>query len=148
MIRHAKCYIKNYPRPQFVRKEWEDLNGEWSFAFGEEVKECEALFGKLPRKIEVPFTYETKKSGIGDETPHDTVWYARKVTKRAGKRNILNIEGADYLARTRASRWTLPTFCMQGRTCSSSAATICSRPCRCAANSAGFLTTTAAIICR
>ena len=29
MIRHAKCYIKNYPRPQFVREEWEDLNGEW-----------------------------------------------------------------------------------------------------------------------
>ena len=98
MIRHAKCYIKNYPRPQFVRAEWENLNGEWSFAFGEEVKAREALAGKLPRKIEVPFTYETKKSGIGDETPHDTVWYARKVTKRAGKRNILNVEGADYLA--------------------------------------------------
>ena len=98
MIRHAKCYIKNYPRPQFVREGWENLNGEWSFAFGEEVKAREALFGKLPRKIEVPFTYETTKSGIGDETPHDTVWYARKVTKRAGKRNILNVDGADYLA--------------------------------------------------
>ena len=98
MINHAKCYKKGYPRPQFVRDEWEDLNGEWQFAFGEEVKEREALAGKLARRIEVPFTYETKKSGIGDETPHETVWYARKVTKRAGKRNILNIDGADYLA--------------------------------------------------
>ena len=98
MINHAKCYKKGYPRPQFVRDEWEDLNGEWLFAFGEEVKEREALAGKLARRIEVPFTYETKKSGIGDETPHETVWYARKVTKRAGKRNILNIDGADYLA--------------------------------------------------
>ena len=98
MIHHAKCYKKGYPRPQFVRAEWEDLNGEWAFAFGEEVKERDALAGKLPRKIEVPFTYETKKSGIGEETPHERVWYARKVEKRAGKRNILNIDGADYLA--------------------------------------------------
>lgn len=28
-----KCYIKDYPRPQFVRKEWENLNGEWNFIF-------------------------------------------------------------------------------------------------------------------
>ena len=98
MIRHAKCYIKDYPRPQFVRTSWENLNGEWAFAFGEEVKERDALAGKLPRKITVPFTYETKKSGIGDETPHSTVWYARTIEKRAGKRNILNIDGADYLA--------------------------------------------------
>ena len=98
MIRHAKCYIKDYPRPQFVRTSWENLNGEWSFGFGEEVKERGALAGELPRKIVVPFTYETQKSGIGDETPHETVWYARTIEKRAGKRNILNVDGADYLA--------------------------------------------------
>ena len=28
-----KCYIKDYPRPQFVRKDWENLNGTWDFAF-------------------------------------------------------------------------------------------------------------------
>ena len=28
-----KCYIKDYPRPQFVRVEWENLNGEWDFGF-------------------------------------------------------------------------------------------------------------------
>lgn len=125
-------------------------------------KEREALLGKLPRRIEVPFTYETKKSGIGDETPHDTVWYARKIGKRVGKRNILNIEGADYLATVYVngkeagshegaySRFSLDITDLlhAGKTCSSSAATICSRPCRCAANSAGFLTTMAATICR
>ena len=97
-IRHAKCYIKGYPRPQFVRADWENLNGEWAFSFGEEVSERDALAGRLPRTIVVPFTYETKKSGIGDETPHETVWYARKILKRAGRRNILNVDGADYLA--------------------------------------------------
>lgn len=28
-----KCYIKDYPRPQFVRKEWKNINGEWNFIF-------------------------------------------------------------------------------------------------------------------
>ena len=96
-MKHAKCYIKDYPRPQFVRADWLLLDGEWSFAFGEEVSEKRALAGELPRTIRVPFTYETKLSGIGDETPHETVWYARRVEKRAGRRNILNIEGADYV---------------------------------------------------
>ena len=95
-MNHAKCYKKGYPRPQFVREDWLLLNGEWSFAFGEEVSVGAALEGKLPRSICVPFTYETKLSGIGDETPHDTVWYARKIEKRAGRRNLLHIEGADY----------------------------------------------------
>ena len=31
-----KNYIKNYPRPQFVRNEWESLNGEWNFTFDDE----------------------------------------------------------------------------------------------------------------
>ena len=97
-MNHAKCYIREYPRPQFVRADWLSLNGEWAFGFGEEVTRREALAGRLPRKICVPFTYETEMSGIGDPAPHETVWYARTVEKRAGKRNILNIDGADYLA--------------------------------------------------
>ena len=27
------CHIDNYPRPQFVRKSYIDLNGEWDFEF-------------------------------------------------------------------------------------------------------------------
>ena len=26
-----KNYIKNYPRPQFVRNKWVNLNGDWNF---------------------------------------------------------------------------------------------------------------------
>ena len=96
-MKHAKCYIKDYPRPQFVRADWLLLDGEWAFAFGEELTKKQALAGELPRRIRVPFTYETKLSGISDDTPHGTVWYACKLKKRAGKRNILNIDGADYL---------------------------------------------------
>ena len=28
--------IKNYPRPQFVRENWLNLNGEWNFIFDDE----------------------------------------------------------------------------------------------------------------
>ena len=29
----VKCYKKDYPRPQFVRDNWENLNGSWDFCF-------------------------------------------------------------------------------------------------------------------
>ena len=98
-MRHTKCYQAGYPRPQFVRKEWENLNGQWGFAFGEDVTEARALQGKLPRTITVPFSYETQNSGVGDKAQHDTVWYSRKVRGVGGKRTVLHIEGADYVAR-------------------------------------------------
>ena len=31
-----KNYIKNYPRPQFIRNKWENLNGDWNFTFDDE----------------------------------------------------------------------------------------------------------------
>ena len=64
------CYIKDYPRPQFVRKEWQILNGEWNFVFDDEDKgESNKYFLDFPKriKINVPYTYETKLSGIKDE---------------------------------------------------------------------------------
>jgi len=95
-MKHTKCYLKEYPRPQFVRGDWVNLNGEWAFGFGEETNVGEALAGKLPRVINVPFSYETKLSGIGDTAPHNTVWYAREISGKKGKRTILHFEGADY----------------------------------------------------
>ena len=62
-----KCYVKDYPRPQFVRNNWENLNGAWDFGFddsnaGEAEKWYQNFKGDLT--IQVPFTYETKLSGI------------------------------------------------------------------------------------
>ena len=98
-----KCYIKDYPRPQFVRKQWKSLNGEWNFIFDDndegEIKKYFLDFPKF-KKICVPFTYETKLSGIEDESVHYIVWYNRKinVTKNQiqDKKAILNFEGSDY----------------------------------------------------
>jgi len=77
-----ECYIKDYPRPQFVRKEWQSLNGEWNFIFDDKDEgETKKYFANFPihKKINVPFTYETKLSGIEDETIHCIVWYNKKI---------------------------------------------------------------------
>ena len=58
-----KCYIKDYPRPQFVRTDWENLNGTWDFGFDDEnAGEKEKWYQEFKgdKKINVPFTYETK----------------------------------------------------------------------------------------
>lgn len=95
-MKHVKCYIPEYPRPQLVRNDWINLNGEWDFAFGDETTAANALAGKLKRRINVPFTYETELSGIHDTTQHNTVWYSRNISGKDGKRTIINFDGADY----------------------------------------------------
>ena len=65
-MKNAKCYIKGYPRPQFVRENWESLDGEWDFLFDDNnIGEKEKWFIQFPKsmKINVPFAYQTKKSG-------------------------------------------------------------------------------------
>lgn len=94
-MKHTKCYIPEYPRPQMTRTEWENLNGEWAFGFGEEVKKANALRGDLPRHIRIPFSYECALSGIEEKTHHEMVWYARSIKGKKGKRTILHFEGAD-----------------------------------------------------
>ena len=82
---------KEYPRPQFRRYNWQSLNGEWEFGFGEKKN--------YDRKINVPFSYQWEASGIGDKTVHDTVWYKRtfKIDREnKGKRAFLCFNAADY----------------------------------------------------
>ena len=101
-----KCYVKDYPRPQFVRKNWENLNGIWDFSFDDgNVGEQEKWYCdfKAQRTICVPFSYETAASGIGDETCHENVWYRRTICvdaqKLKGNRYILHFEGSDYVTK-------------------------------------------------
>lgn len=82
---------KEYPRPQFRRYNWQSLNGEWEFGFGEKKN--------YDRKINVPFSYQWEASGIGDKAVHDTVWYKRtfKIDREnKGKRAFLCFNAADY----------------------------------------------------
>ncbi|WP_224752605.1 glycoside hydrolase family 2 protein [Metabacillus arenae] len=95
---------KNYPRPQFFRKEWQNLNGEWEFVFDDQnVGKKSKWFDSFPgnQKITVPFTYETKASGVGEEAFHPCVWYKSSISidkrYKDQKKKILHFEGADYL---------------------------------------------------
>lgn len=101
-----RTYVKDYPRPQFIRKEWTNLNGEWEFRTDDEnAGEREGWqdgFGQSCR-ILVPFTCETQMSGIGDEKFHPYIWYQREITiereKLEGHKAVLHFEGSDYLTK-------------------------------------------------
>lgn len=92
-----------YPRPQFQREAWLNLNGTWAFAFDDgDLGEREQWYENFPKglEIQVPYTYETKLSGIGEERFHPVVWYRRKVSLDASPgRVLLNLEGADHRAK-------------------------------------------------
>ena len=90
-----------HPRPQFKRENWQNLNGEWNFAFDDQnLGEKNRWFEKseLQQKITVPFTFETKASGIADRSEHNFIWYQRnfKVEVDSGKKIILNFGAVDY----------------------------------------------------
>lgn len=75
-------FKKEYPRPQFHRKDWLNLNGKWLFGFDDKnigLKDKwylnqEKQFGL---KIEVPFVFQSELSGINQQEFHDIVWYQR-----------------------------------------------------------------------
>ncbi|MEH7073101.1 glycoside hydrolase family 2 protein [Neobacillus drentensis] len=94
-----------YPRPQLVRKEWVNLNGEWDFAFDDNNVGLQEKWFQDPnsfdRKINVPFAYQTKLSGIHDPSFHDHVWYSREFTVPqdwSNQRVVLHFGAVDYRA--------------------------------------------------
>src|SRR5713226_7307506 len=70
-----------YPRPQMVRKDWQNLNGLWQLAFAKEGEP--APFGKdLPERILVPFPVESALSGVMKRA--ERLWYRRSFTVPKG----------------------------------------------------------------
>lgn len=92
---------KEYPRPNLVRKNWQNLNGKWEFAFDDgNIGHQEKWYKKhnFDLEIEVPFAFQSKLSRINIQSFHDRAWYRRKfnVDKKNGKRVILHIGACDY----------------------------------------------------
>lgn len=104
----------SYPRPQLVRRHWQDLCGEWDF------EHDDANLGlrggwhsgtvNFHRTITVPFPPESARSGIADTGFHPVVWYRRVITQddlaASGRLNdddriLLHFGAVDY----RASVW-------------------------------------------
>lgn len=92
-----------YPRPQHVRQSWINLNGEWEFEFddadvgqGQKWQLGEKAFSE---RIQVPFAFQSKLSGIADPDFHDRVWYRKQVVLPEafnGKRILLHFGAVDY----------------------------------------------------
>lgn len=54
-----------YPRPQFVRESWRNLNGEWGFSFDELTFDREierSAFSNLPGHINAGRTQEISRN--------------------------------------------------------------------------------------
>ncbi len=99
-----------YPRPQFRRRRWINLNGNWHFAFDDDDRGlAESRQNVTPevlrsegspfdRGIVVPFCYQSKLSGIGETAFHDVVWYARTFEYAHGERLLLHFGAVGYRA--------------------------------------------------
>jgi len=71
-----------YPRPQFERQDWVNLNGEWSYTFdfvgsGMEKKHYQSK--GFDGKIVVPFCPESRLSGVGYTDFMNNIWYQRQI---------------------------------------------------------------------
>lgn len=93
-----------HPKPQFQRKSWINLNGEWSytFDFGESgMAHAIKLYESkgFADTITVPFCPESKLSGVEHKDFIRAMWYQRKIeipSDWKGKKILLHFGGADY----------------------------------------------------
>ena len=87
---------REYPRPQFERADWQNLNGLWDYAVtAKDAAQPTAWSGK----ILVPFCIEATLSGVGKELqPDQALWYRRTVElkPKSDHRVLLNFEAVDY----------------------------------------------------
>lgn len=93
-----------YPRPQFVREDWVNLNDTWSYEFDfsrsgmdRRLFESEGFEGS----ITVPFAPQSELSGVGFKDFIPEMWYHRTLSVPdgwAGKRIILHFGAVDYIA--------------------------------------------------
>ncbi len=90
-----------YPRPQFERDSWVNLNGEWTYRFdfvGEGLEKDLPASKGFDKTITVPFCPESKLSGVEYTDFINNIWYHRTIqmpAEWAGKRVKLNF-GAVY----------------------------------------------------
>lgn len=89
-----------HPNPQFERKDWINLNGEWQFEYDFGISGRDRKFYErksLDSKIIVPFCPESVLSGIGNTDFLNCVWYLKNVEIPSTDKNvILHFGAVDY----------------------------------------------------
>lgn len=95
--------LPEYPRPQFVRDSYINLNGAWDYAI---LKVGQAL-EKYDGKIIVPFSPECVLSEVNRTvTPDDVLYYKREFTIPDGfnvGRVLINFGAVDYIAKVQVN---------------------------------------------
>ena len=90
---------QEYPRPQLVREEWQNLNGLWSYA----ITDLDAAQPtKFDGEILVPFALESALSGVQKSlTEKQLLWYEREFmvpSKWMSQRVMLHFGAVDWSA--------------------------------------------------
>jgi beta-galactosidase/beta-glucuronidase len=89
---------QDYPRPQLVRLEWQNLNGLWQYAI------TDRALGGFPEQWEgailVPFCVESKLSGVARQISEtQRLWYRRQfVVADLTRRTLLHFGAVDFEA--------------------------------------------------
>ena len=72
--------LPEYPRPQLRRADWTCLNGWWDYGICSSGEAGKASKGPADGRILVPFSPETRRSGVGRTLqPGETLWYRRTI---------------------------------------------------------------------
>lgn len=98
-----------YPRPQFVRDEWMNLNGEWEFEIDHSASgKARGLYesDRLNGTIQVPFCPESRLSGVEFKDFMNCVWYRKEIELSEnwvqgilqGEKIQIHFGAVDYLA--------------------------------------------------
>ncbi len=91
--------LPEYPRPQMVRSQWQNLNGLWEYAVTRWDDDMPLQFDG---EILVPFAIESALSGVQRAlSPTQRLWYKRTIKKpdtRGGKRVLLHFGAVDWRA--------------------------------------------------
>ncbi len=89
-----------YPRPQLVREEWQNLNGLWDYAIRPKGARSP---GKFDGRILVPYAIESALSGVKKTVgPENRLWYRREFSVPeawSGRRVLLHFEAVDWETR-------------------------------------------------
>lgn len=90
--------LPEYPRPQMVRSNWENLNGLWNYTITKATEQ--SIPAAFEGQILVPFPLESALSGVGKTLrPDERLWYKKTFDKPAAKGNekvILNFGAVDF----------------------------------------------------
>ena len=88
---------REYPRPQMVRQQWQNLNGMWDYAITPRTAPAPTSY---QGKILVPFALESTLSGVTKSlTADQRLWYRKSMSlpkEWSGQRVLIHFGAVDY----------------------------------------------------